>query len=263
MPAKKAAAPAPKKAAATPAHASYKDMIKEAILNVSQFSLRQGASIGPLLRTTAPITINMPSFNALKDRTGSSRQAIKKYVKANNKGLTTATDAQFDVMFNKALKTGVDKGDFTQPKGPSGPVKLAKKEAKPTAAKAAAPKKEPKEAKPKAASPTATTKKAAPKKAAPKPATTKKAPATKKTPAAKPKANTAKPRAKKTAKQPTTAPAVVDVPTSLTKTKSGRVTKTKQTAPTAAKKAAASKKTPTKKATPKKSATPKKTEAAA
>ena len=48
-----------------------------------------------------------------------SRQAIKKYVKANNKGLTTATDAQFDVMFNKALKSGVEKGDFTQPKGTS------------------------------------------------------------------------------------------------------------------------------------------------
>jgi linker histone H1 and H5 family len=48
-----------------------------------------------------------------------SRQAIKKYVKANNKGLTSATDAQFDVMFNKALKSGVEKGDFTQPKGAS------------------------------------------------------------------------------------------------------------------------------------------------
>ena len=48
-----------------------------------------------------------------------SRQAIKKYVKANNEGLATASDAQFDVMFNKAVKSGVEKGDFTQPKGTS------------------------------------------------------------------------------------------------------------------------------------------------
>lgn len=47
-----------------------------------------------------------------------SRQAIKKYVKANNK-ITITSEAQFDSMFNKALKTGVEKGDFTQPKGMS------------------------------------------------------------------------------------------------------------------------------------------------
>jgi linker histone H1 and H5 family len=46
-----------------------------------------------------------------------SRQAIKKYVKANNKGLTVTSEAQFDAMFNKALKTGVEKDDFKQPKG--------------------------------------------------------------------------------------------------------------------------------------------------
>ena len=40
-----------------------------------------------------------------------SRQALKKYVQANNK--VTFVDTQF----NKALKTGVEKGDFTQPKG--------------------------------------------------------------------------------------------------------------------------------------------------
>lgn len=48
-----------------------------------------------------------------------SRQAIKKYVKANNKGLTITSDASFDGMFNKAIKNGVEKGDFTQPKGMS------------------------------------------------------------------------------------------------------------------------------------------------
>lgn len=44
-----------------------------------------------------------------------SRVALKKYVKANNN--INATDKMFDVLFNKALKTGVEKGEFSQPKG--------------------------------------------------------------------------------------------------------------------------------------------------
>ena len=42
---------------------------------------------------------------------------------ANHKNLS-ATPAQFDQQFNKALRTGVEKGDFTQPKGtqPSSPL---------------------------------------------------------------------------------------------------------------------------------------------
>merc|ERR1711939_96501 len=159
MPPKKAAGAAAtkdKKAAAAPAHASYKDMIKEAILN-------------------------------LKERNGSSRQAIKKYVKANN-NITVTSETQFDSLFNKALKSGVEKGDFQQPKGPSGPVKLAKKEAKPAEKKAAAPKekavKDEKEAKPKATK----TKTAKPKTATTK---AKKATTAKKASTAKPKANTA------------------------------------------------------------------------
>ncbi|KIW83244.1 hypothetical protein Z517_02489 [Fonsecaea pedrosoi CBS 271.37] len=235
--------PKDKKPAAAPAHASYKDMIKEAILN-------------------------------LKERNGSSRQAIKKYVKANN-NITVTSETQFDSLFNKALKTGVEKGDFQQPKGPSGPVKLAKKEAKPAEKKAVkvrrtvlivgpslltpvkkekAPKeaKEAKEAKPKApktktvAKPkTAATK--AKKAAAPKKAAT----------AAKPKANTATKRAPKTkTKAEAPAPAVTDAPPALKKTKSGRVTKPKTT--TATKKAA-----PKKAATTKKAAAPKASAAAA
>jgi histone H1/5 len=47
-----------------------------------------------------------------------SRQAIKKYVKANNKVKYTS-EVQFDSMFNRALKGGVEKGDFAQPKGMS------------------------------------------------------------------------------------------------------------------------------------------------
>ncbi|KAK5050355.1 hypothetical protein LTR84_003636 [Exophiala bonariae] len=218
-----------KKPAAAPAHASYKDMIKEAILN-------------------------------LKERNGSSRQAIKKYVKANN-NITVTSETQFDSLFNKALKTAVEKGDFTQPKGPSGPVKLAKKEPKPAEKKPAAKKekasKETKEAKPKVAK-TKTAAAAKPKTAATK---AKKPAAPKKAAAAKPKANTATKRAPKAkaAKTEAPAPAVTDVPTVLKKTKSGRVSK--QKAP-ATKKAPAKKTAAAKKATPKK-ATPKKAEAAA
>merc|ERR1711977_514858 len=147
-------------------HASYQDMITDAIVN-------------------------------LKDRNGSSRIALKKYVRANNK--INAADAMFDSLFNRALKAGVEKGVFAQPKGSSGGTKLAKKEPKP-APKPKAPKKEKAEAKPKVAKPKAAAK---PKKAA----------------AAK------------------DAPAVVDKPAVLGKTKSGRVTKTTPKTP-AAKKAA-------------------------
>jgi hypothetical protein len=42
---------------------------------------------------------------------------LKKYVKANN--TINATDNMFDSLFNKALKAGVDKGIFEQPKGMS------------------------------------------------------------------------------------------------------------------------------------------------
>jgi len=100
----------------------------------------------------------------------------------------------------------------------------------------------------------------------------KKAAATKTKAAAKPKANTGTKRAKKTPTAVsyystlpesrvllivcTQAPAVVDEKKILTKTKSGRVTKTKPSA-------TAPKKTPTKKAASAKKATPKKAEAPA
>lgn len=99
----------------------------------------------------------------------------------------------FDSLFNKSLKSGVEKGVFEQPKGPSGGTKLAKKkpaatEKKPaaekkTTAKKPAAKKETTAKKPaakKAAAPkkAAAEKKAPAKKAAaPKKAATKKAPA--------------------------------------------------------------------------------------
>jgi len=220
MPAKKTSttATAAKPASSKTQGPTYEDMIKDAILN-------------------------------LKDRKGSSRPSLKKYVKANNK---TAEGATFDKLFNNALSKGVAKGLFAQPKGASGGVKLAAK------TKPATDEKKPATDKP-AAKPatkkTAATKKTttAPKKAAAAPkkaaTTTKKAPA---------KAAVAKkPAAKKPApKKAASAPAVEDKPVILGKTKTGRVTKTtNKSAPPAAKKVT---KVPAKsKATPKK-ATPKK-----
>ncbi|KAF7940029.1 uncharacterized protein EAE98_000156 [Botrytis deweyae] len=214
------AAAAPKAKAAPSDHASYQDMIIDAIIN-------------------------------LKERNGSSRIQLKKYLKANNK--INAGDSMFDSLFNRALKNGVAKEVFIMPKGSSGTVKLAPKAKKAPAEKA--PKK-------------ATEKKAAVKKTAVKKTTATKekkpvdATATKekkvapKKAVAKPKA-AAKPKEKKAtvtkAKKPTTpkdAPAVVEKDTVLKKTASGRVTKTKTDAP----KKAAVKKTATKKAAPKKAA---------
>jgi len=44
-----------------------------------------------------------------------SRQSLKKYVRANN--TINVGEKMFDSLFNKALKNGVDKGVFEQPKG--------------------------------------------------------------------------------------------------------------------------------------------------
>ncbi|KAJ7386616.1 hypothetical protein OS493_008765 [Desmophyllum pertusum] len=155
-PAKKAAKPAPKPAE----HPKYIDMIKAAIA-------------------------------ALKERNGSSRQAIEKHIKANYK----VGDA-VGVHLKLALKRGVENAAILQVKGTgaSGSFKLNKavKEVKPKkkpAAKTAAKKPAAKKAKPAAKKPAA--KKAAKKPAAKKAAAKK--PAAKK-PAAK---KAAKPAAKK------------------------------------------------------------------
>ncbi|KAL1915923.1 uncharacterized protein VTP21DRAFT_6311 [Calcarisporiella thermophila] len=61
----------------------------------------------------------------LKERMGSSRYAIKKYIHQNY-GVddTKVVDSQINI----AIKRGVEAGLFAQPKGPSGTVKLVKKE---------------------------------------------------------------------------------------------------------------------------------------
>ncbi|KAI0390504.1 hypothetical protein F5Y17DRAFT_444397 [Xylariaceae sp. FL0594] len=226
----------PKKTDAAPkaksSHASYQDMITDAII-------------------------------ALKDRTGSSRQSLKKYVRANN--TITATDKMFDALFNKALKSGVDKGIFEQPKGPSGTTKLSKKNkpaAKPAAKKEQEAKetgeKEVKKAAPKkegAKKATTTKKAAAPKKE--KEATEKK-PAAKKEKAVAPKkaapkkAAVAKKDKEASSSEWRVGASATEKPAAISKTKTGRVEK-KTAAKPAAKKAAAPKK-----AAPKKEKTPKK-----
>ena len=142
MTAEVAAKNTPKKAAAkpkvNPSHPSTNDMIKAAI-------------------------------KALKERNGSSAQAIKKYIAANYK----CDVVKLAPFIRKALRTGVEKGTLVQTKGvgASGSFKLAVKDAaKPKAAKKPAAKK-------------ATTKKPAAKKTATKKAE-KKTPKKKATPQA-------------------------------------------------------------------------------
>jgi len=162
-----AATPAKKKAAKPkkPAsHPKFSEMIKAAITN-------------------------------LKEKKGSSRQAIAKYILANY-----SVDGKVVTVFlGKNLKSGVTKGTLKQSKGTgaSGSFKLADKAVKPKVKKAVKPKaKKPAAKKPKATKKPAGEKKAkkpkakkpkSPKKAkSPKPKKAKTTP--KKKPAAKPKA---------------------------------------------------------------------------
>lgn len=64
-------------------------------------------------------------LTALKERKGSSRPALKKFIKENYPIVGSASN--FDLYFNNAIRKGVEAGDFEQPKGPAGAVKLAKK----------------------------------------------------------------------------------------------------------------------------------------
>ncbi len=129
------------------------------------------------------------AINSLNEKTGSSRQAILKYIKANYKVGEAA-----DVHVKLALKRGVVSGAIQQVKGTgaSGSFKVQKKEAKKPAAKA---KKPAAKAKKPAAKKPAVKKPAAKKPAAKKPAAKK--PAAKKPAAKKPAAK--KPAAKKSA----------------------------------------------------------------
>ena len=137
------------------------------------------------------------AVSKLKERGGSSRQAILKYITANFKVGDNA--AQVNSHLKLALKSGVKNGTLKQAKGTgaSGSFRLGEKK---TAQKKAA---KPKAAKPKKAK--TPKKKAAKKPAAKKPAAkAAKKPAAKKTPkkakAAKPKAAKKTPKKAKAAK---------------------------------------------------------------
>jgi histone H1/5 len=135
-----------KKDKSAPAHPKYEEMIREAILS-------------------------------LKERKGSSRQAIKKYILNTFKLPDNTTTAS---RIRIAIQRGVEKGVFAFPNGPSGTIKLARKESPPKVTekkekKESKPKKEKKEAKPKSEKKTpkktakkTTTKKTTTKRAAPK-----------------------------------------------------------------------------------------------
>ena len=145
------------------------------------------------------------AIGTLKERNGSSRQAITKYILANYKVSDACT-----THIKLALKRGVVAGTLIQPKGTGAsgsfklpkPVPKAKKPAakKPAAKKPAAKKSSPAKKKPAAAKKTAAKKTPTKKKpaAAAKKATSAKKPAAKK--AKKPVA-AKKPAAKKTAKK--------------------------------------------------------------
>ena len=149
----------------------------------------------------------------LKERKGSSRQAIEKYVAANYK-----VGPKYTGPLKQALKKGVEKGTLVQTKGvgASGSFKIAKPEPekkpavkKPAAKKATTKKVTKKTPTKKVPAKKTATKKPAAKKAAPKKATTKKTASPKKKAPAKKAAGKVtkkaapkkKPAAKKTAKK--------------------------------------------------------------
>ena len=133
----------------------------------------------------------------LKERKGSSRQAIEKYIAANYK-----VGPKYTGPLKQALKKGVEKGTLVQTKGvgASGSFKIAKPEPekKPAVKKPAAKKTTAKKTTKKAPA-KKTTKKTATKKPAAKKAATKKAPA-KKTASPKKKAPAKKAAGKVTKK---------------------------------------------------------------
>lgn len=67
-------------------------------------------------------------LTSLNDRKGTSRPALKKFIREKYPKL--ALSSNFDLYFNNAIKKGVETGEFDQPKGPSGTLKLIKHAAK-------------------------------------------------------------------------------------------------------------------------------------
>lgn len=85
-------------------------------------------------KSSSPLAAPTPTYKEmilegilqLNQGKGSSRPALKKFVK-DQYSSTIKASANFDHLFNNAIKKGVETGDFVQPKGPSGVVKAMKK----------------------------------------------------------------------------------------------------------------------------------------
>merc|ERR1711973_409214 len=135
------------------------------------------------------------AITALKDKKGSSRQAIVKYIMANN-NLGGADAKAVNTRTKVALKNGLKAGVLKNAKGTgvTGSFKLVKVE-KPKKAK------KPKAKKPAAKKKTAAKKAKSPKKAAKKTAAKKPAKSPKKAAAKRPAKKAAKPAKKATAKK--------------------------------------------------------------
>ncbi|AEY95613.1 FACR095Wp [Eremothecium gossypii FDAG1] len=88
----------------------------------------RGKKVGT--KTAAPLPkykdLIVEAVVSLAERGGSSRQAIKKFIRDKY-----AVGAKFDGQFNLAVKRGLEAGELAQPKGPAGSIKLLKKAAQP------------------------------------------------------------------------------------------------------------------------------------
>lgn len=83
------------------------------------------SSLGAVVAAVAAVALP-PSSQQLHRRSSelcqltcpfvNSRQAIKKYIRANN-DLGATTDSQFSSFVNRALTSGEEQGHFSRPKG--------------------------------------------------------------------------------------------------------------------------------------------------
>ncbi|KAG7191455.1 uncharacterized protein KQ657_003131 [Scheffersomyces spartinae] len=211
-------------------------------------AVAKGSKSGPTVAASKLTIKDMikSALVTLKERNGSSRQSLKKYVQSNY----DIKSKNFDSLFNTAIRKGLETGEFNQPKGPSGPVKLVKKLSAPAATESDKVSKPKKAAPPKKAAveKAVAAKKASTEKPTTKKATTEKAAPKKATATASKKATTSKTTASKAAPKKVTKKAAAPVKKATTTTKKAPAKKTGTTA----KKAAAPKKSTTTKKTAKK-----------
>merc|ERR1739849_58617 len=182
-------------------HSQFYNMSAPAVASPTKKVAKKAKT--PAVHPTYSVMIG-ESIKAMKDRSGSSRQAILKYICANYKVDAAKAAVHVRTALKKGVAAGALKMGAAAGKKGAGCYKLgdkAKEEKKPKAAKGKKPKKAEGE---KAATKKSAAKKPAAKKAGIKqPAAAKKSPTKKaaKKPAAKKAAASKKPAAKKTAKK--------------------------------------------------------------